>query len=119
MIARRKPISRKRAGPPRKGRLLDPQYLDWIRAQQCVICALNGPPPSWADVEAAHIGRRGLGQKCSDHETIPLCAYYHRISNRSAHATGANFWDIHSLDRQILIAGYRQRYLEEFPERAK
>jgi len=33
-------------------------------------------------VEAAHIGRRGLGQKSSDREAIPLCSAHHREQHR-------------------------------------
>jgi hypothetical protein len=33
-------------------------------------------------VEAAHIGRRGLSQKSSDKEAIPLCYLHHREQHR-------------------------------------
>ena len=110
-MKRTKPPNRKRPGPPRKGRLRDPKYLDWIRTQPCACCGYPG-------VEAAHVGNRGLGQKSSDHETIALCVYHHRDGPYSAHVAGKRFWELQCLDRDALIATYRARYLAENPERA-
>jgi hypothetical protein len=106
----RKPIARKRA-KPRRGPLRDPAYLDWIRQQPCAApdcdCARRLP------VESAHVGERGLGQKCSDRETIPLCAAHHRTSGNSVHFLGRNFWASAGLNRDSLIGAYNQRYHEE------
>jgi hypothetical protein len=51
-------------------------HLKWIRTQPCVVCF------SKRNVEAAHVGSRGMGQKCSDLETIPLCQLHHREQHR-------------------------------------
>jgi len=51
-------------------------HLKWIRTQPCVVCF------SKRNVEAAHVGSRGMGQKCSDLETIPLCQPHHREQHR-------------------------------------
>lgn len=61
---------------PRQGkerRLEDPEYLAFIRHQPCLVPGCRCRP-----VEAHHYGERGLGQKCRDDETAPLCWFHHR-----------------------------------------
>jgi len=76
---KRTPLKRKsllrarRPGPPRKGRIRDGAYLDFVRSQPC---AVPGCPAR--DIEAHHWGARGLGQKCDDTSTAPLCGNHHR-----------------------------------------
>lgn len=48
------------------------EHLVFIRSLPCCVSGR-----SWG-VEAAHVGRRGMGQKCSDFETIPLNSLFHR-----------------------------------------
>lgn len=48
------------------------RYLDHVRAHACARC--HAPPRS----EAHHYGPRGLGQKCSDMLTVPLCRSCHQ-----------------------------------------
>jgi hypothetical protein len=66
-------------------RARDRAYLVWIRSLPCLIC---GRRPS----EAAHLAARAFGQKCSDRETGPLCAWDHRLGPHSHHALGRKFW---------------------------
>jgi|SRR5208337_183137 len=54
----------------------DPAYLAFIRSLPCAVCFRT------RNVEAAHVGRRGMGQKSSDRETIPLCSLHHREQHR-------------------------------------
>lgn len=118
MIAHSKPPNRKRPGPPRKGRLRDPKYLEWIRAQSCACCEIT-PGGAWMGiVEAAHVGVRGISHKSSDHTCIPLCGWHHTRSAKSAHFLGKHFWKFWHFDRETLIAKCRAAYLAEFPERA-
>lgn len=63
--------------------------------------------------EVAHVGERGLGQKCSDRETVPLCAEHHRTGPHAHHVLGKNFWDCHGLDRDAIIAKLNEQYREE------
>ncbi len=109
MIATRTPIKSKRA-KPRRGTLKDPAYLDFIRGHQCCACKMWGASQS-TPTEAAHVGERGLGQKCSDREAIPLCATHHRTGALAQHVLGKKFWAFHGLDRAKLIAQYQERYL--------
>ncbi len=106
-------IRRKRPGKPRRGRLQDSDYLEWIREQPCVLCRKYDTQKQMGITEAAHVGERGLGQKCSDRETIPLCGYDHREGSNSHHKLGKQFWKVHGLDRNKLIAKYQEAYAAE------
>jgi hypothetical protein len=81
----------------------DRAYLVWIRTLPCLLC---GRRPS----EAAHLGARPFGQKCSDRETGPLCAWDHRLGPYSHHALGRRFWQHHRMDRARLIRGLNESY---------
>ena len=107
------------------------RYKAWIRSLCCVVCWLAGSgeweefvAEPWmvygralgqvSDTEAAHVGPRGLGQKCSDFETIPLCGHeHHREGRYSHHRMQKRFWDYHGIDRDGLIAQLQARYAEE------
>ena len=82
---------KKRRGPPR-----DWRYRDFIHSLECTTC--GAPPRS----EVAHIGSRGMGQKCSDYETIPLCTSCHLTSQYAYHRLGKvafeAFWDMDCLE---------------------
>lgn len=53
-----------------------PAHLAFIRSLPCCVSGRT-----WG-VEAAHVGMRGMGQKCSDLETIPLNSIYHKEQHR-------------------------------------
>ena len=97
--------------------LQDEQYKAWIRTLPCCVPActsgnLHQRTSAGAWTECAHVGDRGLRQKCSDHETLPLCAWHHRIGPLSQHRTGKMFWKKYKLDREALIAAYQLAYKE-------
>lgn len=87
MTRQRKPIARskapikrgkrpkaRRSTPRRSGRVRDVPWMLAVKELPCRarrLSACDGP------VEADHEGRRGLGQKCSDRETAPLCKLHH------------------------------------------
>jgi len=109
---KRTSIPKKRA-KPRRGPLRDKKYLAFIAAQSCCVPGYHlMPPDQLCLVEVAHVGLRGLGQKCSDRETIPLCAWHHRIGQASVHVLGKNFWSEWGLDKDALIAKYNRMYEE-------
>jgi hypothetical protein len=54
----------------------DTAYLKFIRSLPCCVCFRD------RGIEAAHVGRRGMSQKSSDRETIPLCSAHHREQHR-------------------------------------
>jgi hypothetical protein len=108
MSRRYLPIPRQRK-EPRANRHDDPDRLDWIRSLPCHICRLMRRP-QYGRTEAAHVGQRGLGQKCSDLEAIPLCGCHHRTGEFAHHRIGKRFWTFWKLDRYEVIAHYQAKY---------
>lgn len=99
------PIRKVRVGQPRKGLVIDDAYRAFIRSQPCICCG------SRRYVECAHVGIRGMGQKCSDYDTLPLCSAHHVQGPESHHVLGRRFWTVWGLDRTSLIEKYQQEYL--------
>jgi hypothetical protein len=86
MVARKKPVR-------------NPAYLRWIRSLPCIVCRSR-----W-QIEAAHTGPHGLGQKSSDLSAIPLCARHHRTGNDSYHDLGpSKFAQVHQLNIREIVA---------------
>lgn len=100
----------------------DPNYLNFIRTRPCVCCyaelirseigpegvlSVCAPRPT---SEAAHVGPRGLGQKCPDRQTVPLCAQHHRVGPLAHHVLGKRFWDTWALNRDELISSLQSIY---------
>lgn len=109
----------------------DPAYLVWIRSLLCLICfrsvwlEMITRGEVWrmsrehncytrldAGTEAAHVGARGLSQKCTDREAVPLCRLHHTQGVDSHHRRGKMFWAIHELCRAEIIAALNRDYEE-------
>lgn len=97
--------------------LKDPAYLNWLRDLACLICDdmcerrvfVDGQPwQQTTPTEVAHVGDRGLSQKCPDQQAIPLCAWHHRIGPESHHVLGKKFWDHHGFDKSMVITTYNR-----------
>ena len=96
----------------------DEARLVWVRRLPCLACfpellqnvheavSFAGPPRS----EAAHVGQRGLAQKCRDDETIPLCPEHHRTGKDAHHVLGKGFWKHHGLDRELALKLLNEAY---------
>lgn len=110
--------------------LKDPAYLKWLHDQPCVVCRFSVVAVASdaatmemgvtvrlmtqaTPTEAAHVGERGLSQKCSDREALPICRDHHTERRDSAHKLQKKFWAHHGLDKDILIAEYNRRFEEE------
>jgi len=94
----------------------DAKYLSWIRTQRCAIpfCTSNRWPDEYSSqIEAAHVGQRGLSQKCSDLETVPLCMFHHRTGPHAHHVLGKKFWTLHGLDKDAIIKELQGKYEKE------
>jgi hypothetical protein len=126
---RRSPIRRK---PRKRQSGDDPAYRAFVRSFGCVVCYRSllsprqlgrsiypdypgigypGTRRQTSPTECAHVGRRGLSQKCPDYESLPLCAVeHHRIGPGSHHKLGKRFWGFHGLDRAELIAELQALY---------
>jgi len=126
----------KRSAPPKRTRLKRskpptlPQWVldfwEWVRAQPCVCCQTiadaimhgnqkdslgNYRPLQKSPTEVAHIGPRGLRQKCDPREVVPLCGVlHHRLGPYSAHRLGKEFWKFHELGRESALRGLWEKY---------
>lgn len=76
-------------------------YLGWIKTLPCAICGRTGS--EYFAVEAAHSGPRGLSQKTSDRNAIPLCVEHHRAGRNAQHQLQKNFEARFGLDIAQLI----------------
>lgn len=87
-----------------------PAYLRWIRSLKCVICEMYGYE-QLSPTEAAHVGVRGLRQKCSDRETLPMCGeLHHRLGKASHHVLGKLFFIFWGIDRDELIQAHNAAF---------
>ncbi len=75
------------------------RYLAWIRTLCCFFCGA-------ARAEPAHTGIRGLGQKASDYEAVPMC----RRCHDGYHDHALSFWSHWGLDRLQVIHKLNERY---------
>lgn len=116
---KRTPLKRK---PRKKRKGENPEYLAWLRSRHCAV-PIFLPGGFWVEhresagcggtVEAAHVGERGLGQKCSDAQAIPLCSQHHRIGATSNHVLGKSFWEYHGINRKEVIEKLNAMYEQE------
>jgi hypothetical protein len=84
----------------------DKGYLAFIRRQPCCVCG------SRRGVQAAHTGPRGLSQRSSARQSIPLCYRDHKGGNQSYHALGpVRFAQTHHLDVPAIIATLNEQGL--------
>lgn len=137
---KRSPLKRK---PPKARTGDDPAYRDWLKKWPCYVCLrehFNNPQgfpfheviesPSmrltWltllmkrsGQTQVAHVGQRGLRQKCKDREAMPLCAIHHLHQTagggpESHHTLGKGFWEHHALERNTVIAILNRLYEQE------
>jgi hypothetical protein len=77
----------------------DSRYLQWIRTLPCAVCRTT------RNIEAAHTGGHGLGQKAPDSTAIPLCVTHHRTANDCYHKLGPRkFAEVHKLNITEIVA---------------
>lgn len=111
----------------------NPKYLAWIRTSPCIISnpnwlemLLRCPPlatgitaPNWMTVtlqdsptQACHVGKSGKGmrQKCSDYEVIPMSATFHREQHGP---DGATFFERHPIPLNEVFEALRKAYEEQ------
>jgi hypothetical protein len=77
----------------------DPHWLRFIRSLPCSVpgCRLR-------NVEAAHTGIRGIGQRATDYNAIPLCKPHHWLWSTSYHALGRRkFEQVHQISIRTIL----------------
>ncbi len=110
-MLKRSPIKRKRA-TPRRGPIRDAAYLEWIRTLPCLVC-VHYESKQTRHTESCHVGLRGMGQRSSDRETVPLCGDHHRTGSTSHHVIGKTFWEWHGLVGDAIVSTLNARYERE------
>lgn len=111
------PVNRRRL-TPRRGPVIDPKYRAFVRTFACVVCShgalvlyVDSDRNQQSSTECCHVGLRGLGQRCSDIESLPLCAFAHHTRGVwSVHTLGKRFWSHHGLSRGSLLAELQDLY---------
>lgn len=113
MTLKRSPIKRKPTKPRKDA---NPAYLAWLRERLCAVWlhSMSGKPIHCSGIiEAAHVGQRGLGQKCGDGYAIPLCTHHHRTGRYAQHVIGKRFWVYWGIGREDVIEALHKLYKEE------
>lgn len=87
--------------PPR-----DEAYKEWLRGCVCAVFDCTYSPS-----EPSHVGRtgKGMAQKGSDLEAVPMCFRHHAEYHRRGQAWFAREYRV---NYERLIAKYRARYAE-------
>ncbi len=81
-----------------------PEVRNLAAALTCIECGLT---------EVAHVGVRGLSQRCADAESIPLGEMHHRTGPDAQHKIGKRFWEKFNLHRPDIFAELHQLYRNE------
>jgi len=84
----------------------DTNYLQYIASLPCCVCgAMDGT------VIYHHVEAGGVGTKCSDYMTIPLCADHHTGDN-GIHPLGRKTWAAKfGIDAKTLAVQIRSDYV--------
>ena len=92
------------------------KYLDYIRSLPCEVCG------KMAIAHHEQITGRGMGTKCSDYETIPLCNDCHRLRhNRGKYSFWIDYFFtfstvIRELPVDFCLAKLAMKYMKGFIE---
>jgi hypothetical protein len=108
-LLRRTRVKRRRTGKPRRGRIVDRDYLAWLHAQPG--CVYGGKTHS-----VHHL--RFCGSPKNDRHALPMERGYHQIQEGGAsiEALGkSKFEEFHGLDLEESILRYQRAYLSEHP----
>ena len=98
-------------------------YREFIRNQPCCICSRTAHLRK--DIrrrlrrggQCSHVGRtgKGMGQKCSDYESVPKCASHHRElhdKGKRKFALKYGIQDIETYFREVWVA-YNEIWLKD------
>lgn len=127
LVQKSKPARQpKREAENREG--YEPEYLDWIRKQPCIITGRT--TGRWwvlshgqevrveVKVEAAHM--KAGRTKGTDMTALPVESQYHTRGPESQHEMGIKSWARHHhLDIPLLIAQHRKAYALECAAKVK
>ncbi len=94
----------------------DPHYKGFVAGLPCAARHLS---PCDGHVQVDHAGRsmKGMGRKCIDHETIPLCFHHHTMRTEAHPPFKAMSPDERWQWRQDRVAETQAAYAEVYPEK--
>jgi uncharacterized CHY-type Zn-finger protein len=105
----RSAVRKKRKGPPRRGRVVDKDYLAWIAQQLCI--AYWPPFTCHGRITVHHVRR--FGEQKHDRRTIPLCEahHLHDYGPYSIERLGKEEFEAqHGIDIEAAIQEYNRQY---------
>jgi hypothetical protein len=104
---------------PRRGRVIDPEYMDWARRQGCI---LRDKHRCRGAITFHHV--RHFGSPKDDTHGLPLCAAAHLydLGGHSIERMGKTLWQAHwcvDIEREIarLRAEYQQQAVRPADEK--
>lgn len=121
MVSGRKSTAKRPAAPKRPKRKplrfggvpQNPKYLEFVRCLCCILYHLQSSGSGTVhvcsgEIQAAHTGRHGRGQKAADETALPMCNSAHQSSKFSHHKLGKKFWSFWGLDREKLVQSFNE-----------
>lgn len=94
----------------------NPKFLAFIRANSCILIGSLDPMGDLhvcdGEIEAAHTGPHGRGQKAADETALPMCSSAHQTGKYAHHKIGRKFWDAWLLNREVLVAKHNRLFEE-------
>ena len=113
-MIRRSPIRKKRT-KPRRGRVIDKDFLAWLARDRCAVHGDRVCPGGWLGMTIHHV--REFGSPKNDRHTLLLCAPTHLQtidSEQSIEALGKTKWQkFHNVNIKAKIIDYNERYESE------
>jgi hypothetical protein len=110
-MIRRTPV-KKRRSKPRRGRVVDEDFLAWMATQGCLVHLVC---PEGSQITIHHV--REFGSPKNDRRTLTLCTHAHMeaFSKReSIEALGKKAWELlHGVSIEGAIGLYNRRYESE------
>ena len=83
-------------------RYVNKKYLKYIESQPCLVSH-----HCQGDVVAHHTKSGGVGTKCSDHLTVPLCFTHHAHLHNGGHKTFQQVHRLYFVEEELrLMRGY-------------
>lgn len=61
---------------PKQKTFRSPEYLDWVRQQECCVCGTTPPTEAHHLIGTGKLG--GMGMKAPDWTCIPVCHHCHQ-----------------------------------------
>lgn len=95
---------------PKPQRIKDPKYLKWIAIKPCL---LEDEHKCIGDTVPCHLEASGMGTKCADYKSVPLCYEGHQGDEGLDKIGLGNFENKYKLDLKHIAFEYLLQYISE------